>query len=147
MESHYNRTLEAHVNFTKFYEHFLNISRLNISQLVSELQRKLTTYHGVAVETTKNARNLTSELSTIINATVETNELSNTLKRNLSSAVDGSHVANMTHDNNAAILTELDMLVNAISDVVSNNITVLAQHVANISSEISTKVSEIICVR
>ena len=145
MESYYNTSLEAHVNFTTFYEIFLNLSQLNISQLVDRYQAMLRIAHNLAVETAKNERNFTFQLSVIANATTEANKLLDMLKRNLSSAMNGSRTARLTHNNSMTILREVDMLVNAIDNIVSN-ITVISNNTASIYDQILIKVSNLVCV-
>ena len=147
MESYYNTSLEAHVNFTTFYEHFLNLSQLNISQLVDRYQAMLRIAHNLATETAKNERNFTFQLSAVANATTEANKLLDMLKRNLSSAVNGSRTARLTHNNSMTTLRELDMLVNAIDNIVSNNITVISNHTALIYDQILTKVSDFVYIQ
>ena len=147
MESYYNTSLEAHVNFTTFYEHFLNLSQQNISQLVDRYQAMLRIAHNLAVETAKNERNFTFQLSVVANATTEANKLLDMLKRNLSSAVNGSRTAKLTHNNSTTTLRELDMLVKAIDNIISNNITVISNRTASIYGQILTKVSNLLCMQ
>ena len=142
VESFYNTTLEARVNFTKFHQHFLNISQLNISQLVSHYETMLIIHRGLATETAGNERNLTFHLSTIANATNQASELLDVLKRNLSLAINGDHSARTTHGNNMAVLMEVEELVNTISDIVSRNITSLSFRAEFIYNQILTKVSK-----
>ena len=145
MESYYNTSLEAHVNFTTFYEIFLNLSQLNISQLVDHYQAMLRIAHNLAVGTAKNERNFTFQLSVIANATTEANKLLDMLKRNLSSAMNGSRTARLTHNNSMTILREVDMLVNAIDNIVSN-ITVISNNTASIYDQILIKVRNFVCM-
>ena len=147
MESSYNKSLEAHVNFTAFYEHFLNLSQLNIPQLLDRYQAMLRVAHSLSVETANNERNVTLQLSIIANATTEANKLLDTLKRNLSSAMNGSRTARLIHNNSMAILRELDMLVNSIGNIISHNITVTSNRTASINDQILTKVSKPVCMQ
>lgn len=144
MESNYNTTLEAHANFTNFYEHFLNLSQLNISQLLNQYETMLMISHSLAVETSENERNLTFQLSAIANATNQANESLDILSRNLSSAMNGDHTARVTHNDNMAMLRELDKLVNAISGIVRRNITVLSHQAEYNYNQILVKVSNLV---
>lgn len=147
VELYYNTTLEAHENLTNFHEFFLNVSQLNISQMISHLQTILMIKRNLAVETTKNEKNLTFQLIMVANATMQANELLELLKRNLSSAMNGNHSASVTHSNNEAILKALNTLVNTISDIVSRNVTVLSNGAESVYNQILMKVSKFICMQ
>ena len=140
MESHYNRSLKVHANLTAIYEDFLNLSQQNISQLIDHYRAMLMMSYNLAVETTENERNLTNELSKIAHATTEANELLDLLMRNLSSAMNGSHVARATHNNSIALLMELGIQVNAIDNII-HNITEVSNHTMSVYNQILIKVS------
>jgi len=141
VEFYYNTTLEARANFSAFYEHFLNLSQLNISQLANHYQTMLMMYRSLALGTSENERNLTSHLPIITNETIHANQILDMLKSNLSFAMNGSRDADITHANNVNIYMELEMLVNVISDIVSRNITVVSQKAESTYDQILTKVS------
>ena len=140
MESHYNRSLELHANLTIIYEHLLNLSQLNISQLVDDYLAMLMISYNLAVKTTESEGNLTSELSEIARAATEANELLDMLKRNLSSAINGSRVARATHNNSVALLEELNIRINSIDNII-HNIMIESNRTMSIYSQILTKVS------
>lgn len=144
---YYDATVEAHVNFTNYYEHFLNLSQLNFSQLLDHYEMMLTISHRLAVETSENEKNLTLQLSSVTNATLQADELLSMLNASLLSAMNDSHTAKVTHSNSMATLRRLDMLLNAISDIVSRNITVLSHRAEYIYNQILTKVSKLVCLQ
>ena len=127
VELNYNVTLEAHSNLTSYYEYFLNISQLDVSQLLDHYEMMLVISNNLAMETSKNEKNVTLQLSVIANATIQASQHLDMLNRNLSAATNDNLIAATTHSNSEVILGEITTLVNTISDLVSGNITDLSR--------------------